>query len=62
MQFITLEDEWGLIEVTLFPGTCPLVPYLAVGPYLASGTVEEHHGVLTVSARSFERLIIDTES
>ncbi|HLJ94996.1 MAG TPA: DNA polymerase III subunit alpha, partial [Gemmataceae bacterium] len=21
MQFVTLEDEWGLIEVTLFPGT-----------------------------------------
>ncbi|HEX5269721.1 MAG TPA: hypothetical protein VFW33_04495, partial [Gemmataceae bacterium] len=41
MQFVTLEDEWGLIEVTLFPGACPPRPYLTLGPYLASGTVEE---------------------
>jgi DNA-directed DNA polymerase III PolC len=56
MQFVTLEDEWGLIEVTLFPGTCPLAPYLALGPYLAGGRVEEQYGVLTVTANSFQRL------
>src|SRR5262249_8316576 len=32
MQFITLADEEGLIGVTLFPGTCPLVAYLAPDP------------------------------
>jgi DNA polymerase III alpha subunit len=55
MQFVTLEDEWGLIEVTLFPGACPPRPYLALGPYLAAGTVEECYGVLTLNARSFYR-------
>jgi error-prone DNA polymerase len=53
MQFVTLEDEWGLIEVTLFPGTCPLVAYLTLGPYVAQGYVEEQYGVLTVTAQSF---------
>jgi DNA-directed DNA polymerase III PolC len=55
MQFVTLEDEWGLIEVTLFPGTCPPVAYLALGPYVVSGKVEEQYGVLTVTAQSFQR-------
>ncbi len=56
MQFVTLEDEWGLIEVTLFSGTCALAPYLTVGPYVAEGTVEEQYGVLTVNAGRFERV------
>src|SRR5206468_2346877 len=38
MQFVTLEDEWGLIEVTLFPDVCPPVAYLQLGPYLVTGT------------------------
>ncbi|HEV3262179.1 MAG TPA: DNA polymerase III subunit alpha [Gemmataceae bacterium] len=53
MQFVTLEDEWGLMEVTLFPGLCPAVAYLTLGPYLVSGTVEEDHGVVSVTAASF---------
>ena len=53
MQFVTLEDEWGLIEVTLFPGSCPPVAYLSLGPYVATGVVEEQYGVVTVTARSF---------
>jgi len=56
MQFVTLEDEWGLIEVTLFPGTCSPVAYLTLGPYLVTGRVEEQYGVLTVTAERFERL------
>jgi DNA-directed DNA polymerase III PolC len=55
MQFITLEDEWGFLEVVIFPGACPPVPYLTLGPYVVAGTVEEHHGVLAVRARSFQR-------
>jgi DNA polymerase III alpha subunit len=54
MQFVTLEDEEGLIEVTLFPGTCPLVAYLTLGPYVVTGVVEEQYDVLTVTARSFQ--------
>jgi DNA-directed DNA polymerase III PolC len=49
MQFVTLEDEHGFVEVTLFPGTCPQVSYLTMGPYLASGIVEEQYGVISVS-------------
>jgi DNA polymerase III alpha subunit len=41
VQFITLEDEWGLMEVTIFPGTCRLVRRLTVGPYIVEGVVEE---------------------
>jgi DNA-directed DNA polymerase III PolC len=56
MQFVTLEDEHGLMEVTLFPGTCPLVNHLQLGPYLVSGMVEDQLGVITVTARSFEQV------
>jgi DNA-directed DNA polymerase III PolC len=56
LQFITMEDDDGLVEVTLFPGTCRQVPYLTLGPYRATGVVEEQHGVFTVSAQSFEEM------
>jgi DNA-directed DNA polymerase III PolC len=55
MQFITLEDEWGLVDVTLFPRLCPPVPHLGIGPYIVEGDVEEQHDVLTVTARRFYR-------
>jgi error-prone DNA polymerase len=54
MQFITLEDEWGLVELTLFPGNCQPVAYLTMGPYIAHGVVEEQYGVVTVTAHRFE--------
>jgi DNA-directed DNA polymerase III PolC len=54
MQFITLEDEWGLMEVTVFPGTCKLITHLTLGPYVATGVVEEQFGVFTITAESFE--------
>jgi DNA polymerase III alpha subunit len=56
VQFVTLEDEWGLIETTLFDGTCPPVAYLTLGPYLVTGVVDEQYGVLTVTAHSFRKL------
>ncbi len=55
VQFVTLEDEYGLAEVTLFPDECPAVPYLTMGPYTATGVVEEQYGVFTITARGFER-------
>ncbi len=55
MQFLTLEDEWGLVELNLFPGTCPLLLSRGMGPYLATGRVDEHHGVLALTARSVVR-------
>jgi DNA polymerase III alpha subunit len=56
MQFVTLEDEWGLLEVTLFPGTCPLVTHLTTGPYLVTGVVDEQFGVFTVTAEQFTQV------
>ncbi len=56
LQFITLEDEHGLTEVTIFDGTCPPVPYLTMGPYVAAGTVEDRYGALTITARHVERV------
>jgi len=57
MQFITLEDEWGLVELTLFPGNCRTVAYLTMGPYLVEGTVEEQYGVVTITARRFQQAL-----
>jgi len=50
MQFLSLEDETGLIELNLFPGNCPPVPHLQLGPYVATGMVEEDMDVVTVNA------------
>jgi DNA-directed DNA polymerase III PolC len=58
MQFITLEDETGLIDVTIFPGNAPLVPYLQLGPYQAVGVVEEQYGALTLNAQEVSNLTI----
>ena len=55
LQFITLEDEEGLADVTLFPGTCAQVPYMTMGPWLATGIVEEQYGVFSLTA-AFERM------
>jgi error-prone DNA polymerase len=54
MQFITLQDEWGLMEVTVFPGTCQLVTHLTLGPYVVKGLVEEQFGVITITAETLD--------
>src|SRR5206468_3417855 len=62
MQFITIEDEWGLVDVTLFPRLCPPVPHLGVGPYIVEGEVDEQYGVLTVTARRFYQAVEQSTS
>ena len=37
-----------------FPGACPPVSYLALGPYLAEGVVEDQFGAVTLTAHRFE--------
>jgi DNA-directed DNA polymerase III PolC len=58
MEFLTLEDEFGIFEVVLFPEiyrACRRAIEDA-GPYLVEGTVEEQYDVLTINARSIGKL------
>ncbi|MFW6159172.1 MAG: OB-fold nucleic acid binding domain-containing protein, partial [Planctomycetota bacterium] len=61
MRFITLEDETGIFEVTLFPRVCRKYNRLVdgYGPYLVEGTVENQYGALTLNARRVVRLDTD---
>ncbi len=52
MTFLTLDDEFGLFEATLFPNVCAVVGALdRYGPYVINGVVEEQYGSITVTAR-----------
>ena len=53
MQFLTLEDEEGIFEVTVFPGPNSRFGrnIAGYGPYLVEGKVEAEYGVLSVNAR-----------
>lgn len=51
MQFLTLEDCQGLVDLILFPGDCDLLQHITEGPYWGIGTVEEEMGVFTVRAQ-----------
>jgi DNA polymerase III alpha subunit len=53
VQFVTLEDEWGLFDVSIFPSNCKPMAHLGMGPYLIEGTIEEFYGVRTLNARRF---------
>ena len=52
MQFITLEDEYGLWEVTLFPNVYKRCggQFTSWGPYLVEGKVESHYDSITINA------------
>ncbi len=56
MQFVTLEDETGLLECTLFPAVYERHRAVLrdLGPYLAEGRIEEQHGAPTLTV---ERLV-----
>ena len=53
MEFLTLEDETGLMEVTLFPVTYQKYGHLvrSHGPFLVEGTVEDQFGAVTLSGQ-----------
>ena len=53
MTFLTLDDEFGLFEVTLFPGAARSVSdgLARYGPYVVTGRVEDQYGSLTISAQ-----------
>ncbi|MFP6738163.1 MAG: hypothetical protein VCD34_05415, partial [Planctomycetota bacterium] len=58
MMFVTIEDETGLLEATLFPGACRrLSSRLAeLGPYLFEGVIESEHGVAGLNISGVERI------
>jgi DNA-directed DNA polymerase III PolC len=60
MQFVTLEDECGLVEAVLFPAAYASLedPVTNPGPFLVGGRVEEDHGDLQLvvsEVRPFHR-------
>jgi DNA-directed DNA polymerase III PolC len=58
MVFLTLEDEGGLVEATLFPDAYLRWGHLLedAGPFVVEGVVERHHGVATLSVERLERV------
>jgi DNA polymerase III alpha subunit len=58
MEFLTLEDETGLMEVTLFPATYQKFGHLirSAGPYLVEGRVEEQFGAVTLRAERLQEM------
>nr|MBA2564257.1 hypothetical protein [Gemmatimonadota bacterium] len=58
MVFLTLEDEGGIVETTLFPRAYRRWGHALcdAGPFLVDGTVERHHGVATLTVERLERV------
>ena len=54
MRFLTMEDELGLFEVTVFPGARVAGSFNRYGPYLVRGKVEEQYDAITVTADTVE--------
>ena len=51
MMFITLDDEFGLFEVSAFPGACNNARRIgSYGPYVITGRVEKKYRSITVTA------------
>ena len=60
MQFVTLEDEHGMVEAVLSPAAYAYLedPVTSPGPFLVQGRVEEDHGdlqLLVSDVRPFYR-------
>lgn len=58
MEFLTFEDETGLVETTFFPEVyrryAPLL--FSDSPYMLEGLVEEDYGALTLTVNSVQEL------
>ena len=57
MEFLTLEDEAGVFEVTVFPAVYRrfAMAVRGVGPFIVSGMAEDHLGAVTLRAERIER-------
>ena len=58
MEFLTLEDEEGIFEVTLFPREYQRYGHRirSVGPYIVEGKVESQSGAVTLTAKKVSLL------
>ncbi len=63
MEFLTFEDETGMVEATFFPGVYRrYAHFLTSGrPYLLAGLVEEDFGAVTLTVDSVEILACDSD-
>jgi DNA polymerase-3 subunit alpha/error-prone DNA polymerase len=59
MQFLTFEDQTGIVETTFFPETyhrfCHMIDRQR--PYLLTGKVEEDWGAITMTVEKVERIM-----
>ena len=60
MEFLTFEDETGIVETTFFPETyhrfCHMIDRRR--PYLLTGKVEEDWGAITLTVDTVERIAV----
>jgi DNA polymerase-3 subunit alpha/error-prone DNA polymerase len=60
MEFLTFEDETGIVETTFFPQTyrrfCHMIDRQR--PYLLTGKVEEDWGAITLTVDTVERITV----
>jgi DNA polymerase-3 subunit alpha/error-prone DNA polymerase len=58
MEFVTFEDETGLVETTFFPGPFKRFGHLlcAGRPFLVSGVVENDMGAVTLRVDGLKML------
>ena len=58
MEFITFEDETGLLECTFFPEPyrrfCHMLDHQR--PYIIEGKVEEDYGAFTITVEAVDRI------
>ena len=56
MQFVTVEDEFGLLECTLFPRAFSAHPVRldALGPYVVRGIIEIDRRAVNLNVSSIE--------
>jgi len=56
MMFLTLDDEYGLFEVTLFPGLSRRLArgFTRYGPYVVTGKIEDQYDSLSITAETVE--------
>jgi error-prone DNA polymerase len=64
MEFITFEDETGLMECTFFPETyrrfCHMLDHQR--PYLIEGKVEEDYGAFTITVDGVSKIELDRQT